>query len=406
MNGFYQLPLVPLLASAVFAGPVTTVPWNGHTGAASFTYDDARTSQLPILVPQLDSLGVKATFFICATGAGGDFEAKKPQWIQVARNGHELANHTKAHISMPADPAATTVIAEMAKYLRDLDPVIESVTFAYPNCAVNGKNGINAENFVSRGCGDTRYAWNTQPSDWLDIKGMILSPTNASSAISSINSAKSGNSWFVAIIHDVKANPDQYSVTPADNRRMLDAALSAGVWIDTYQKVAAYYRAHFVMDAAAASPISSGWNVTWTSPHPKMPESVILRVKLDAATFGNSFTVRQGGTAIPRETDGSYLIDFMKLSLNVTVGSTVLPPRAILPAKLVPRAGRDGIHCDGVAGVVEATVVDVRGTRLFHGRVTDGHVPLPPGRAEGLLFVTLADRASGTSVRALVQAIR
>ena len=60
------------------AGPVTTVPWNGHTGAVSFTYDDARSSQIPNLLPQLDALGIKATFFISVTGAGGDFEARKP----------------------------------------------------------------------------------------------------------------------------------------------------------------------------------------------------------------------------------------------------------------------------------------------------------------------------------------
>jgi hypothetical protein len=53
-----------LLAPAATAAPVTTVPWNGYTGAASFTYDDARNSQIPGLVNQLDSVGVKATFFV------------------------------------------------------------------------------------------------------------------------------------------------------------------------------------------------------------------------------------------------------------------------------------------------------------------------------------------------------
>jgi hypothetical protein len=287
-----------------------------------------------------------------------------------------------------------------------MDPVIESVTFAYPNCNVNGKSGIGAENFISRGCGDTRYAWNTQPSDWLDIKGMILSPSNSSTANSSINSATSGNSWFIAIIHDVKEGPDQYSVTPADNKRMLDAAVAAGVWIDTYQNIAAYFRAHFVMDAATASPVSGGWNLTWTSPHPKMPKSVKLRVKLDAATFGTSYTVRQSGTVIPSEADGSFVIDFMKLALNVTTGATAVQPRAILPAKLIPTLGKDGILCGGVSGMVEATLVDIRGTRLFQGRVTDGRVPLRLDGVQGILFVTLTDRASGTSVRAMVRAVR
>lgn len=138
---------------APFAGPVTTVPWNGHTGAVSFTYDDARSSQIPDLLPQLDALRLKATFFICVTGAGGDWDARRAEWIQAARNGHELANHTRNHVNVPADPNAAAIITDMANYLRALDTVVQSVTFAYPNCNVNGLTGVGGENFIVRSCG-------------------------------------------------------------------------------------------------------------------------------------------------------------------------------------------------------------------------------------------------------------
>jgi peptidoglycan/xylan/chitin deacetylase (PgdA/CDA1 family) len=416
--------ILPLTAPiATFAGPVTTVPWNGFTGAVSFTYDDARTSQLPNLLPQLDALNLKATFYISATGTGGDFEAKKSEWIQVAKKGHELGNHTRAHVNVPADPNAAAIITDMANYLRGLDTSIESVTFAYPNCNVNGKTGIGAENFISRSCGDVKYAWATQPSDWMNIQALILTPSNTATAINSINAAKSGNSWVSLIIHDVKENPDAYSVTPANNQSMLNAAVTAKVWVDTYQNIAAYYRAHFAMDAAVASPISSGWSITWTSPHPKMPKSVKLRVKLDAATFGNRFTVRQGSVTIAPETDGAYVIDFMKLSMTVTEGTTGLKPRGILPAHLQARAARNGILYAGqdgqgghaLVGEWQATVVDVHGATVFRGKVSDGLVPLRPDQMKGILFLTLRDpsatpsgRASAApaTVRAMVQALR
>jgi peptidoglycan/xylan/chitin deacetylase (PgdA/CDA1 family) len=388
------------------AGPVTTVPWNGHTGAVSFTYDDARTSQLPNLLPQLDALKIKATFFISATGAGGNFESKRPEWIQHARNGHELTNHTRNHVNVPADPAATAVIAEMAKYLRDLDPVIESVTFAYPNCNVNGKAGIGAENFIARSCGGSRYAWGTQPADWLNIQGMILGPGSANSGVSAINAAKTGNSWQVLLTHDVKEMPDTYSITPADNQRLLDAAVAAGVWTDTYQTIGAYFRAHFTMDAAEATTTPTGWRMAWTSPHPRMPKSVILRVKLAAATFGSDFTVQQDGKAVPPESDGSYLIDFMKLSLDVLKKSTGMQIRPPLPRHIQAKAARAGIVFDDVGGQVEAIVADVRGHTLFRGRVSGGLVPLREEQLRGILFLTLVERAGGTSVRAMVNAVR
>lgn len=395
-------PLVGFVLAS--AGPVTTVPWNGKPGAVTFTYDDSRTSQIPNLLPQLDELKVKATFFISVTGTGGDFEPKKAQWIQHARNGHELANHTKAHVNTPADPNAAPVIAEMAAYLRGLDPTIESVTFAYPNCGVNGKTGVGSENFIARSCGGARYAWGTQPSDWMNINGIILGPGSANSAITALNTARTSNSWQVLLSHDVKENPDIYSVTPGDNKRMLDAAISAGLWIETFQTVGAYYRAHFVMDAVEPTTTSTGWRMTWTSPHPKLPRSVKLRVMLAAAPFGSSITIQQGGVTIPPESDGAYVIDFIKLSLDVFNQPLFAQGRVFLPVRLTARADFDGIVYDGALGEVNAVVTDIRGNVLFRGRVSGGRVPLEKDLLQGILFLTLSDRAGGPSVRAMFNA--
>ena len=52
------------------------------------------------------------------------------------------------------------------------------MTFAYPYCDVNGKAGIGSEDFIGRGCGQNSYAWGTQPSDWMNVQGLILNPTN------------------------------------------------------------------------------------------------------------------------------------------------------------------------------------------------------------------------------------
>lgn len=402
-SGIAALLLLGTLSA--FAGPVTTVAWNGHTGAVSYTYDDARASQIPNLLPQLDSLNIKATFEIAAANVG-NFTAHMPEWIQASRNGHELANHTYYHQNMPTtDPAATDTVRHMATYLRGLDTSIQAVTFAYPNCVVNGKNGVSAENFIGRGCGQTTYAWGTQPSDWMNIQGLILSPTSVNTAVSLLNTAKTNNSWAITIVHDViDPTPDQYSLTPANNRIMLNAGISNSLWIDTYLNIGAYYRAHFTMDTVTAAPISGGWNLAWTSPHAKMPKRVNLRVRFAAATFGTSFTVQQNSVTIPPDTDGSYVIDFMKLSLKVFQGTTGIKSRVILPSKLHAWVTRNGIVCDGVFGEVAATVVDVRGHALFHGRVSNRLVPLRTDQLHGILFLTLVNRASGASVHAMVNA--
>ncbi len=399
--------LLLLGSISVFAGPVTTTPWNGHPGAVSYTYDDARVSQLPNLLPQLDSLKIKATFEIAA--AVGNFTSRVSDWIQVSKNGHELANHTRNHINITDANSAATV-KDFADYLRALDTTVQSVTFAYPNCSIpgtTGKNGVSAENFIGRGCGQTTYAWGTQPTDWMNIQGLILSPTNTNTSVTLQATAKTSNAWFITIVHDVaNPTPDQYSVTPANNLVMLNAGISNGLWIDTYLNVGAYYRAHFTMDTATAKAVSGGWNLAWVSPHSKMPKKVNLRVKFAAATFGTSFTVQQNGVTIPVETDGSYIIDFMKLSMKVLQGTSGIKSRVILPSKLDARITSNGIMFDGVFGEVEATVVDVRGNRVFHGRVSNRMVSLRKEQMRGILFLTLSDRASRTSVHARVTAIR
>ncbi|HNY31948.1 MAG TPA: polysaccharide deacetylase family protein [Fibrobacteria bacterium] len=326
--------LIPLAcATFAMAGPVTTVPWNGHTGAFSFTYDDARNTQLPNLIPKLDALGFKATFFITNMYS---FPSKKSDWTKVAQNGHELGNHTSDHGSPNGSNVST-----MASTLRGMDPSVDAVTFAYPNCTVTGTSSVSAESFMGRGCAQATYSWANQPSDWMNIQGLIINSGAPGPGTNLINTAKNNNSWGLTIVHDVGPNPDQYSLTVEDNQKMLDAASSAKVWVAPYATVGAYYRAHFTMDAVTASG-SGPWKLTWTSPHPKMPKVVKLRVKLAAATFGDAVTVSQGGTAIQQESDGSFIIDFMKLSLDVSKGgsSRLEDPRYLHTAKVrVIRSG-------------------------------------------------------------------
>jgi hypothetical protein len=359
-------------------------------------------------LPQLDSLKIKATFEIAITGVG-TFNANRAAWMQVSRNGHELANHTYPHTSL-SDANAASLVKDMADTLRRLDTSIQSVTFAYPNCVVpgtTGKTGVSAENFIARGCAQTTYAWGTQPTDWMNIQGLILSPTNTNTSVTMQGTAKTNNAWFITIVHDVaNPTPDQYSVTPANNLVMLNAGISNGLWIDTYLRVGSYYRAHFTMDTVKAVATTGGWNLNWVSPHPKMPKSVPLRVNFAAATFGTVFTVQQNGVTLAPETDGSYIIDFMKLSMKVLQGTSSLKSRVVLPAKLDAQLTRNGIVFGGVAGTVDATVADVQGHMLFHGRVSDRFIPLHPNQMQGVLFLTLTNRATGASVHALINTIR
>jgi peptidoglycan-N-acetylglucosamine deacetylase len=73
----------------------SALPWQGKQCAVVLTYDDAIDQQLDNAVPVLDSLGLKATFYITAFSTS--IQSRMKEWKQLSVNGHELGNHTLFH---------------------------------------------------------------------------------------------------------------------------------------------------------------------------------------------------------------------------------------------------------------------------------------------------------------------
>ena len=73
----------------------SNTPWNNKKAAVVLTYDDAVNQHLDNAIPVLDSLGLKATFYI--TGYSSSIRERMNDWKKIAINGHELGNHTLYH---------------------------------------------------------------------------------------------------------------------------------------------------------------------------------------------------------------------------------------------------------------------------------------------------------------------
>jgi len=70
-------------------------PWNGKKCAVVLTYDDAINQHLDNAIPVLDSLGLKATFYLTAFSTS--MQTRLNEWRKLSENGHELGNHTLYH---------------------------------------------------------------------------------------------------------------------------------------------------------------------------------------------------------------------------------------------------------------------------------------------------------------------
>ncbi len=314
----YLLIIAIALSIEITAAPVTTVPWHGYRGAVSFTFDDGCHSQLTNVIPALKSRNIHATFFLVGVPT-----SDKTAWIQAARDGNEIGNHTCTHPNLTTisnQDSITKEIVDEAKALRALDTSIQCVTLAYPNCAINTQ--INAiadqENIIARTCGgDAHFKWGSKPSNWV---AMTSETQSGDPVLTGIDDAAKNSSWYVTLNHGVGG--DWLSVDVSVVTAMFDRAIKDSLWVETYQNVAAYWRAKFTMDTVKAVSNATGWNVSWTSPHPKMPRSVPLIIKLDQATFGTAFFVYQNNKQISKRPDGSYLIEFMDKALTITKNIT------------------------------------------------------------------------------------
>lgn len=81
-----------LITDAVAQADTT---WHHKKCAVVLTYDDALDVDLDHAIPVLDSLGLKATFYLSAYS--GALDARISEWRAIAKNGHELGNHTFFH---------------------------------------------------------------------------------------------------------------------------------------------------------------------------------------------------------------------------------------------------------------------------------------------------------------------
>lgn len=87
--------LLLLFTWELHASAQTDTTWHHKKCAVVITYDDAYDQQLDNAIPVLDSLGLKATFYI--TAFSNSIQTRLNDWKKIAADGHELGNHTLFH---------------------------------------------------------------------------------------------------------------------------------------------------------------------------------------------------------------------------------------------------------------------------------------------------------------------
>jgi peptidoglycan/xylan/chitin deacetylase (PgdA/CDA1 family) len=85
----------PIPATPQPSATSQTAVWNNKSCAVVLTYDDAIDIDLDNVIPILDSLSLKATFYII--GSSPVVNKRLNEWRRIAAEGHELGNHALFH---------------------------------------------------------------------------------------------------------------------------------------------------------------------------------------------------------------------------------------------------------------------------------------------------------------------
>ena len=120
--------------------------WNHRQCAVVLTYDDAIDADLDRVIPALDSVGLKGTFYII--GSSPVVSKRLGEWRKAAGEGHELGNHALFHPCDGSQPGRSWVQSDfdLSRYtvrraveeIRVNNTLLQAIdgrtvrTFAYP----------------------------------------------------------------------------------------------------------------------------------------------------------------------------------------------------------------------------------------------------------------------------------
>ena len=214
----------------------TNLPWQGKKCAVVLTYDDAIDQQLDNAVPVLDSLNLKATFYI--TAFSSSMQSRMNEWKQLAVRGHELGNHTLFHPCLggpgrtwvqPENDLSNYTVQRMLNETRMTNVFLQALdgktrrTFAY-TC---GDMKIGDSSFIDPMKKDFVAARSVRNEmhkiheiDLYNTDCFVVNGENGAQLIEWAKKAMETNSLLVILFHGVGGG-NSLNVSPAAHREFL-----------------------------------------------------------------------------------------------------------------------------------------------------------------------------------------
>lgn len=224
------------------------------------TYDDALNVHMDIVIPALDSLDLKGTFFL--TAASPAFSGRLNEWKTAAENNHELANHTLFHpcdgsfpgrsFVRPEYDLSTYTVRRIADEIKATNTLLHSVdgkterTFAYP-CGDTHAGGVS---YVEAIRGDFVAARGVKGDfvqkgkvDLYNINSFMINGQTGEELVEMVKKAEKEKSMIVFLFHGV-GGEHSLNVSAEAHSRLLHYLKEheKDIWVPSFLEAAQYLK--------------------------------------------------------------------------------------------------------------------------------------------------------------------
>jgi peptidoglycan/xylan/chitin deacetylase (PgdA/CDA1 family) len=232
--------------------------WSHDRPAAlSFSFDDARPSQVEVGSRTFEQVGVPATFFVLPHRA----EPYRRRWRRMVAAGHEIGNHTTLHpcsgnLGWVDDGHAIEdlTVEDLAADIADADRWIGEVlgvhprTFAYPCGQTWVGRGVDTRSYVpmianrflaGRAFNDIS-ANSLHRCDLARLMCVNSDDKTFADLEPLLDATLAEGSWLVLGGHEIGDTRDFETTTPSLVEAVVDWCRRNGVWVDTIGTIAGY----------------------------------------------------------------------------------------------------------------------------------------------------------------------
>ncbi|KXI28009.1 hypothetical protein AX660_20085 [Paraglaciecola hydrolytica] len=238
--------LAALTFSTLTFGAETNPQWpQGNKVAISLSYDDALNSQLDNALPALNQRGLKASFYVVPLSQA--FKNRIEEWTLLAKQGHELGNHTLFHACRKSQPGRDWVPVHNNLDNRPVLAMVDEVTVA--NTLLRAIDGETVHTLTppcyDQMAKDGNYV-EAVKDQFIGVKGnedpnfaKLIAPSdiNAEQIIAFIEKQPKNIKLVNVLFHGIGG--DHLVVTTAEHAKFLDylVANQDKYWVDTYRNI-------------------------------------------------------------------------------------------------------------------------------------------------------------------------